>query len=72
VSGADERPAPREPRRPPPPLTAFGGLCPTCRHVRPVSSSKGSTFLLCGLAAADPTFPRYPPQPVLVCRGHQR
>ena len=66
---APERPEPRPPRRPPP--AGYGGLCADCRHARPVTSSKGSRFLLCGLAAADPAFPRYPPQPVLVCPGHQ-
>lgn len=48
------------------------GLCPTCAHVRPVTSPKGSTFLRCGLSDSDRSFPRYPGQPVLVCRGHRR
>jgi hypothetical protein len=65
-------PRPGEPRRPAPELAAFGGLCPACRHARPVTSSKGGAFLLCGRAALDPSYPRYPPQPVMVCRGHQR
>ena len=62
---------PAEPRRPAPAQSAFGGLCPACRHARPVTSAKGSTFLLCGLAAVDPAFPRYPPQPVRMCAGHE-
>ena len=44
-------------------------LCETCRWVRIVTTSKGSRFLLCGLHATDPRFPKYPPQPVLHCRG---
>ena len=56
---------------------ARGGLCATCRHVRTVTSAKGSTFVLCGLAkegdaAGRRAFSKYPPQPVLVCRGHER
>lgn len=70
MSEPDERPEP--PPRRPAPLPGYGGLCAVCRHARPVTSSKGSRFLLCGLAAADPAFPRYPPQPVLLCAGHQR
>lgn len=48
------------------------GLCPDCRHVRVVANDRGSTFLRCGLAAADPRFPKYPPQPVLACSGYRR
>ena len=65
-------PAPSDPPpgrgRPPMPE----GLCPTCRHVRAVTSSKGSVFLRCGLSDRETGFPRYPAQPVLVCRGHGR
>jgi hypothetical protein len=49
-----------------------GGLCPSCRHLRRVESPKGSTFLRCGRSDADPAYPKYPPQPVVVCRGHER
>ncbi|MEO8602048.1 MAG: hypothetical protein ABI629_05675 [bacterium] len=50
----------------------FGaGLCAECRHVRRIRSGRGSTFLLCGLAATDPRFRRYPPLPVLHCPGYQ-
>lgn len=48
------------------------GLCPSCRHVRVLSSPKGSTFLLCQLAKADPSLPKYPPQPRMVCSGYVR
>lgn len=47
------------------------GLCPTCRHARRIDSRRGSTFLLCGRAADDPLFVRYPPLPVLRCPGHE-
>lgn len=45
------------------------GLCATCAHVRVVTSSKGSTFLLCERSRTDPSFRRYPTLPVLACRG---
>ena len=45
------------------------GLCARCRHARRITSGKGSTFLLCGLAAEDPRFVRYPRLPVLACAG---
>lgn len=48
-----------------------GGLCPGCRHVKVVVSGRGSTFLLCRLAAEEPAFRKYPPQPVTFCRGHR-
>ncbi|MCK6446784.1 MAG: hypothetical protein L6Q99_10365 [Planctomycetes bacterium] len=51
------------------PHVARASLCARCRHVQFVESAKGSVFLLCGLAKSDPRFPKYPPQPLLACRG---
>ncbi len=34
-----------------------------------MTSARGSTFWLCGLAAVDSRFARYPPLPVLHCSG---
>jgi hypothetical protein len=48
------------------------GLCSICQHARTVRSSKGSTFLLCGLARENPAFAKYPPQPVVSCSGFAR
>jgi hypothetical protein len=45
------------------------GLCATCREARQVTSSRGSTFWLCGLSARDPRFAKYPQLPVLRCEG---
>lgn len=45
------------------------GLCVRCTHARNIQSSKGSEFLLCGLAARDPRFKKYPPIPVRSCSG---
>jgi hypothetical protein len=46
-------------------------LCDTCRHLRVVTSGKGSQFLLCQLSHADKRYPKYPPQPVAACQGYQ-
>jgi hypothetical protein len=47
------------------------GLCGNCRHARRIESARGSAFLLCGRAATDPRYRRYPPLPVLQCPGHE-
>ena len=48
------------------------GLCGTCVYARIVLSGKGSKFYLCKKAAVDPSFRKYPPLPVLVCKGHEK
>lgn len=72
MSASDEAAPRREGAADPPPRVGPGGLCPLCRHVQVVRSERGSTFYLCRLARDDPAFPRYPPQPRLVCRGFER
>lgn len=47
-------------------------LCTSCAHVQLVRSAKGSVFLLCARSKRDPSFPKYPPQPVIRCSGHER
>jgi hypothetical protein len=61
-----------QPQRPTPRTADARGLCPQCTHVRCITSAKGSTFLLCELARSDPSFPKYPPQPRMVCAGFAR
>lgn len=51
-------------------LAAHPGLCATCQHLNLLASPR-SVFVRCGLAVADPAFPRYPPLPVLHCRGYR-
>jgi len=48
------------------------GLCQSCRWAHTITNRRGSTFFRCGRADADPTFPRYPPLPVLACRGYEQ
>ena len=37
--------------------------------MRRVTTRRGSVFYLCGRHAEDPGFRKYPPLPVLECRG---
>ncbi len=48
------------------------GLCDTCRHARIITSDRGSRFVMCERSQTDPSFPRYPPLPVRVCRGYEQ
>lgn len=45
-------------------------LCETCTHAQIVTSSKGSSFVLCRLSETDSAFCRYPILPVVACPGH--
>lgn len=47
------------------------GLCAGCVHLRLLASPR-SVFVRCGLAAADPAFPRYPALPVIRCAGYRQ
>jgi len=47
------------------------GLCATCIHVHVITSSRDATFYLCRRSETDPTFPKYPTLPMLVCRGYE-
>jgi len=53
-------------------LPGSAGLCADCMYARRVPNRRGSTFLLCGRAAHDPRFARYPALPVLRCAGYVR
>ena len=48
------------------------GLCGTCAFARLVTSSRGSSFVLCGRSEDDPRFAKYPPLPMLACPGYER
>ena len=47
------------------------GLCRTCRHSKRVETPR-SVFWMCGLAAVDPRFVKYPRLPVIECDGYER
>lgn len=46
------------------------GLCERCRHARVVETRR-SVFWLCGRAAGDPRFEKYPRLPVIACVGFE-
>lgn len=64
--------APKDESPTPPPRSAFpGSLCERCKHVRRIESARGSVFFLCMRATEDPRYSKYPPQPVVACRGFE-
>ena len=48
------------------------GLCASCQNMRIIRSDKGSEFYQCQRSFTDKTFPKYPPLPVLACRGYDQ
>lgn len=46
------------------------GLCARCVHAKQIETPR-SVFWMCGLAATDPRFPKYPRLPVLQCAGFE-
>jgi hypothetical protein len=47
------------------------GLCVDCARAQRVASSHASVFYLCGMAAVDPAFAKYPSLPVRSCPGYE-
>jgi hypothetical protein len=47
------------------------GLCATCQHVKPTATKRGSVFYLCLRSQTDASFRKYPPLPVVQCRGYE-
>jgi hypothetical protein len=45
-------------------------LCESCKWKRDVATPR-SRFLLCELSKTDAAYPKYPPQPVVRCQGHE-
>ncbi len=45
------------------------GLCDVCVHQKVIRNTRGSSFSLCELSKVDEAFARYPPLPILKCRG---
>ena len=52
-------------------IPEWAGLCATCERARPVSSARGSVFVLCERSRDDPRYRRYPMLPVLRCDGRE-
>ena len=47
------------------------GLCATCQHVKSTTTKRGSVFYLCRRSQTDASFRKYPPLPVVQCRGYE-
>lgn len=43
------------------------GLCARCRNAQAITSARGSTFWRCRVHDTVPSWPKYPPLPVLRC-----
>jgi hypothetical protein len=56
----------------PPRAMTDPGLCASCGHAAVIRSDRGSVFLQCRLGLSDPSFPKYPRLPVLICKGWRR
>ena len=52
-------------------VPASAGECALCVQARAIANRRGSVFVLCGRAAADASFLRYPRLPVRGCRGFE-
>lgn len=52
-------------------VPASSGECALCVHARAVANRRGSVFVLCGRAAHDPGFRRYPTLPTRGCPGFE-
>jgi hypothetical protein len=62
----------QRPSGPRPSESPHPGLCADCRHARPVTSTRGSTFWRCALSDTNSSFPKYPRLPVITCLGFER
>ena len=69
--GAEQRPAAQPPKEGTRAQVPGSGLCPRCAHVRLITSQRGSNFLHCLRSRDDARYPKYPPQPVVVCKGFE-
>ncbi|MGI9539460.1 MAG: hypothetical protein ACR2N6_04855 [Miltoncostaeaceae bacterium] len=49
-------------------MAVNAGLCDRCAHQQVVATRR-ARYSLCRLHADDPSFRKYPPTPVLRCRG---
>jgi hypothetical protein len=49
------------------PVVLQQSICSLCVERKIVRSGKGSVFLLCQAGISNPSWPKYPPQPVQRC-----
>ena len=55
-----------------PPESATAGLCADCAHAKKLRTKIDATIYLCGLAAVDARFPKFPRLPVHACAGYEK
>ena len=48
------------------------GLWANCLHRKDVRSERGSVFIMCLRGLTDPSYPKYPGLPVLICAGFEK
>jgi hypothetical protein len=53
------------------PIPGSAGLCARCVHARAIVTARGSVFVLCEAAVADPRLARYPALPRQRCHGFE-
>jgi hypothetical protein len=53
-------------------MSPHPGLCATCQHVKRTATKRGSVFYLCLRSQTDASFRKYPPLPVVQCRGYEQ
>ncbi|MFY9469270.1 MAG: hypothetical protein WAP37_04055 [Solirubrobacterales bacterium] len=58
------------PGRRPPGEPGRYGLCDTCVNAKLIRNTRGSVFMMCMLHTVDARFPKYPPVPIIECRGY--
>ena len=46
------------------------GLCLDCKYSKHVEAKEDTVYFLCHRFFTDPTFPKYPRLPVLLCSGY--
>ena len=47
------------------------GLCGSCSYGRRVQGRRGAIFWRCQRSVTDAAYPKYPPLPMLQCRGFE-
>ncbi|MFY9487949.1 MAG: hypothetical protein WAP35_04530 [Solirubrobacterales bacterium] len=57
------------PGRRPPGAPGRYGLCDTCVNAKLIRNTRGSSFVMCLMHKTDDRFPKYPPVPIVECRG---
>jgi hypothetical protein len=55
-----------------PPESAIVGLCSDCAHAKKLKTKIDATIYLCGRAAADSRFPKFPRLPIMACAGYEK